>query len=380
MKAKWMSSVMQGTRMRTAGVVAALACALAAALPVVPAALPVVQASAGDSEAGEVWVTSQGTHRLFILHGRDGGGRIETVALPSGTGPHFVDFSPGGKFAYVSGMGNGNVEILHADRRRIVETLNFGPAGTHQAKPSPNGKTLLVAQIATKKLIKVAARERSRRWVQTGELALEQSPICTIFRDDGRRAYVSLLPSGIAVVDVARMSLVKTLATDGFVACGMVKSRDGKTITLASSGGGGHVYRLNTRTDELDQDLGTVGAGDWHSFRMSGNEKRGFGSVPAGDEVRLIDLTRPRARTIASLALDPTPGASNDQPDNMAVHGNTLYVTLRASGKLAVVNVKQRRVRYINLSPPAPFNPANCGPAPEAAGSGCAVHGVAIRP
>jgi DNA-binding beta-propeller fold protein YncE len=338
------------------------------------------EASADEGEVGEVWVTSQGTHRLFILHGRHGQGGIETVALPSGTGPHLINFSPGGDYAYVSGMGNGDLEILRADDRQIVSTLNFGPSAlTHQAKPSPDGSTLLVAQIAAKKLIKVAADEEAESWTKVDELVLPQSPICSIFRDDGERAYVSLLPSGIAIVDVATMSLVKTLATDGFVACGMVKNHNGKSITLASSGGGGHIYRLNTSTDELDQDLGTLGASDWHSFAMSPNEQVGFGTVPHEDEVRVIDLRGGTATTIARLSVDATPGVGNDQTENMGVRGDTLYVSLRASGKLAIVDLNQFHVEYIQLSPPAPFNPANCGPAPGIPGSGCALHGVAIR-
>jgi hypothetical protein len=72
-----------------------------------------------------------------------------------------------------------------------------------------------------------------------------------------------------------------------------------------------------------------------------------------------------------SVALDGTQGMNNDQPDNMAVHGNLLYVGLRASGKLAIVEIQQRRVSYIDLSPPSELNPMNC--------AGCAVHGVTVR-
>jgi len=349
----------------------------------VTVAMSVALATPGPAPAsddGEVWVTSQGMSRLFIIHGLHGQGGVETLNLPPGTGPHLTTFSPDGEYAYVSGMGNGDLDILRADDRRLVATLNFGPTLTHQAKPSPDGTTVLVAQIAAKKLIKVAADEADESWTEVNELTLTRSPICTIFRDDGQRAYVSLLPSGIAVVDVATMTLVKTLTTDGFVACGMVKNHDGKAITLASSGGGGHVYRLNTTTDELDQDLGTLGAVDWHSFAMSANENLGLGSIPAGDEVRVVDLRGTAATTLASLALDPTPGLANDEPDNMVVRGETVYASLRASGKLAIVDLTQLRVDYIDLSPPAPFNPANCGPAPGVPGSGCAVHGVVVRP
>lgn len=326
-----------------------------------------------DSEADEVWVSSQGTDRLFVLHGRRGQDGIETFNVPAGTGPHLINFSPDGEYAYVSGMGNGNVVVVRADDKEIVANLHFDAhAHTHQAMPSRDGDILLVTQMHSKRLIKVAADEARETWVETGQLTLTKSPICSIISDDGQRAYVSLLPSGLQLVDVATMTPVGgEIPTDGFVACGMVKERDGSGIMLTSSGGGGHVYRLDFATGTLES-RGTLGASDWHSFRMSPSERLGFGTVPAGDEIRLIDLTSDPVTSVA-LPLDPTAGAANDEPDHMAVHGNTLYATLRESGKLAIVQVKQRTVDYLQLSPANPgFNRMTC--------DGCAVHGVAVRP
>jgi DNA-binding beta-propeller fold protein YncE len=342
------------------------------------AALLVLGLSAGNpvagNDGGEVWLTSQGTSRLFILDSEDRAGSMETVTLPPGTGPHITTFSPDGQYAYMSGMGNGDLVILHADTRQVVATLKLGSAGTHQAKPSPDGSTLIVAQIGSMSLVKVAADTAAASWSVANTLSLSslgKPPICTVFRDDGARAYVSLLPDGIAIVDVATMTLLDTLPTDGFVACGMIKSHDGGTITIAAGGSGGHFYRLDTATDALT-DAGVVGAADWHSFNMSPNQKVGFGTSPRSDQLFLIDLEGPTVTTLAALALDPTPDMGNDQPDAIAVRGDTVFVSLRASGKLAVVKANQQTVTYLDISAPAEFNPANC--------AGCAVHGVTVRP
>lgn len=342
--------------------------------------------TAQEHDSGEVWVTSQGTDRLFIVHGQ--GSSIETVPLP-GTGPHITTFSPLGDYAYVSGMRNGALSILRADDRQVVQTLNLGPALTHQAKPSPDGSVLLVAQIASRNLIKIAVDEAGESWQVVASLSflsLGKPPICSVFRDDGQRAYVSMLPNGIAIVDVPTMTFVATLPTDGFVACGMIKSKRGRIVTVASSGGGGHIYRLDTDTDTLT-DAGTLGAPDWHSLNISANEKVGFGTSPHSDEIILADLTGPTVSRIGALRLDPTPGIGNDQPDALGggetVRGNTLFVGLRASGQLAIVNVKQQTSTFLQLSPPAPFNPATCGPPPPElpnGNGGCAIHGVTVRP
>lgn len=340
-----------------------------------------VAGTAQQSDSGELWLSSQGTDRLFI-HGR--GSSIETIPLP-GIGPHIITFSPLGDYAYVAGMRNGDLSILRADDRQVVHTLHLGPTLTHQAKPSPDGSVLLVAQLASMRLIKVASDEAAESWQVAGSLSfasLGRAPICSVFRDDGERAYVSLRPSGIAIVDVPTMTHIGLLDTDGFVACGMIKSKRGRIVTVASSGGGGHIYRLDTATDTL-VDAGTLGAADWHSFNMSANEKVGFGTSPLSDEIIVADLTGPVAIPIAALPLDPTRGLGNDEPDALSVHGNTLFVSLRASGQLAIVRVNQHTATFIQLSPPAPFNPATCGPPlpqPPTGNGGCAIHGVTVRP
>ena len=330
-------------------------------------------AGTGQARDPEIWVALQATDRIAILHGPIGRGDRETIELAAGTGPHITTFSPDGEFAYVSGMGNGDLDVISTKTRHVVNVLHLGKVGTHQAKPAPDGTLLLVAQVATKSLIKVTADEANGSW-QPGQVlsfaALGKAPICTVFSNDGRSAFVSLNPSGLAVVDVASMAIRSVLTTDGFIACGMVRARDGSSITLAASGGGGHLYRLNIATVALT-DLGTLGAVDWHSFNMVPDGSLGFGTVPRGDELRIIDLTGAQV-TSSTLALNPSGGPARDQPDNMGVSGDHVYVSLRMSGKLAVVNFRTRSVAYLDLAAPAAaINPANC--------LGCALHGVAIR-
>ncbi|HSL23943.1 MAG TPA: hypothetical protein VK886_20585, partial [Vicinamibacterales bacterium] len=116
---------------------------------------------------------------------------------------------------------------------------------------------------------------------------------------------------------------------------------------------------------------------------MSPNEKVGIGTSPHSDEMILVDLTGPATSLIAALPLDPTPGTGNDEPDAVAVRGNTAFVSLRASGQLAIAKGNQQTISFLQLSPPAPFNPATCGPPlpqPPTGQGGCAIHGVTVRP
>src|SRR5215472_2426556 len=273
--------------------------------------------TSGSRDAGEIWVTLQASSKLLILQGRRDQPERSTIDLPAGTGPHITTFSPDGRYAYVSGMGNGDFDVIDAGSRQLAATLHLGPAGTHQIKSSPDGTTLLAAQVATQSLVKLSADEAHQRWSVTGSLSFAQlhvAPVCSVFRDDGRRAYVSLNPTGLAIVDVDTMAVVDTLPVAGFIACGMVKAPDGRSVMIASSGGGGHIYRLDIGTDRLD-DIGALGAADWHSFNTTADQRLGVGSAPAADDVLLVDLTGGRARTVAPLSVHTPSGSASDQPD-----------------------------------------------------------------
>jgi hypothetical protein len=260
----------------------------------------------------------------------------------------------------------------------FLQTLPLAPGLAHQAKPSPDGSALLVSVISAKRVVKVAADEQARTWTVAGSLDLGtptgKAPICTVFRGDGQRAYVSLLPSGIAIVDVPSLMLRGTLETDGFVACGMVKSAAGHSVMIASSGGGGHIYKLDLTNDTLT-DQGTLGAADWHSFNMTADGTRGFGTSPQSDEIILIDLATQPVTKLRTVLLQPRPGTGNNQPDSIGyepIVGNLLPVTLRAAGQLALISLADLAVKFVSISPPTSFDPKTC--------AGCAIHGVTVRP
>lgn len=334
----------------------------------------------------ELWVTSQGGSVLFIRNFEDLS-PIDQIDLPAGSGPHIITFHTP-DFAYVGGMTDGNVYVIDANTRQVVQTLNVAPTLAHQIKVSPDGNLALVAIIGIKRLTKLDVDEANRRWSIDASLdvgaATGKAPVCTVFRADGKRAFVSLNPSGIAIVDVPTMTYVGQIATDGFIACGMIK-QDADHVVIASTGGGGHIYTLDMNTETLT-DRGVLGAASWHSFNMTADGTRGFGSSPLSDEVIIIDLTTTPVTNLGSIRFDQVSGVGNNQPDAFGggevIYGNVLPVGLRAAGNVAIVNANNLTVRtLINLEPPAPFNPMTCGPVgPPTGPGGCAIHGVTPRP
>jgi len=355
MKALFTTSV---TRCAAAGLAASLLTSCADRPgPLAPP--PSAQLLGQDEDGGEIWVAAQDANVIAIVHGM---GTVEMLAMPAGSGPHEVTFSPSGEYLYVGNMVNGTLGVVRADDRVLVASLALGANGTHQGEPSPDGSVVLVSQIPTRQLIKVAADESAESWTVGASLSLPLSPLCTSFRVDGQRAYVALRPSGIAVVDVTSMTLLATLPTAGVVRCGFAPSNDSRTIFAASNGGGGHIYTLDTETDVLTDLNALIGASEQQDVDVSPNEQRAYTTSFLTDEMKVIDLMAPGALA-ASVSLDATPGIV-DGPDHVTLRGNTVYVTLGKTGKLAVVRANQGWVKYLDLVPP----------------SATALHGIAVRP
>jgi len=329
----------------------------------------------------ELWVTHQRDSAISVLK-FPSGIVLDEFSLPAGTQPHITTFHSEA-FAYISGMGNGTLSIVDAKSRQVVHTLTFAPTLCHQGKVSPDGTTMLVTAISTQMLHKVAVDEVNRSWTAVGSVSfapLGAKPICSVFRGDSQRAYVSMLPSGIAIVDVPSLTILRTLATDGFVACAMIKpNANADHAVVASAGSGGHIYMLDMTNDTL-VDRGTVGADDWHSFNMTRDGGLGFGTSPASDEVVVVDLTTSPVKSLGTIALQPLPGSGNSQPDSLgggeAIMNGTLPVGLRAAGQVALIDAEDLEIRkFIEIaspSPPGTFSTATC--------SGCSVHGVTVRP
>ncbi len=323
----------------------------------------VVRAAANDS--GEIWITAQNTNELKILRGI---GELETVPLWPGAEPHTITFSPDGSYAYVSNLGDGTLAVVRAQDRQVVATIDLGPDWTHHTVPSPDGSILLSANRTTGMLTKIAADEEAETWTPVAEVNVAAAiagpgPLCVAFRPDGQRAYVSVFGPGIAVVDVATMTVINKLPTAGGVTCGFASSKDGRTIFLIGNAGQGHFYRLDTMTDTLTEDtsFGAIAPGI-HGLIVSANEKRAYISAPASELVKVLNLN---SGEVGTISLDRTPGVA-DAPDSFARKGVHVYVALRFAGELARVNTQTGEIDYLPIAPPAT--------------TGWALHGMAVRP
>jgi DNA-binding beta-propeller fold protein YncE len=345
---------MRTTLTITATLVAGLALvAVAAATSPVPASLP----------SGEVWAAGQASGTIYIL--THDATRVDTITAPTIQAPNMVQFSPSGRFAYVGDLANGDVNVIDRRTHELSATVTF-PSGTDtlQAQPSPDGRTILATRrFGSRTVFKIAADEARRTWTLAPEsytFPVGAAPICTEFNAEGSRAFVAFdfaggLTGGVAELDVATMQLVSSfgnggvLITVGSVNCTMAETSDRSTIYAVSLGNGGTLYRIDTATGaatQLNTGLGAVGP---HWVALSSNEQELFVTSDGSDQLKVVDLAS--NNVVATLAIDPTPGP--DQPSGIAVDGDTVYVSLANTGKVAIFRPNDQVVRYLDVALPA---------------------------
>jgi DNA-binding beta-propeller fold protein YncE len=201
-----------------------------------------------------VWITAQDTGRLYVLRGQSD--TVDTVELPpppgaSSPSPHFARSSPSGKYVYVPALHSGKVYVIRAQDRQLVATIptpdsaagnvNSNPAvgpnglGAHDAAPSPDGDLVLVAHWGTNLLYKVSADEDAESWQIVDSASIGARPICIVYHPSESKAYIGTAPSGIAVIDLADLSVDKTFATPGAWSCSWAQARDGQTMYLSTN-------------------------------------------------------------------------------------------------------------------------------------------------
>jgi DNA-binding beta-propeller fold protein YncE len=216
----------------------------------------------------EVWALDQGAElsRIHIINSKlDETGVIDFPSLFSTgeisqefTMPHMIEFNSTHEYAVVASPASGNVAIIRAEDRKVIEVLNTG-AGAHMASFTPDDKSIWVSNIGTVTFTEITADLKSEsfaigrelnfidnpEWIEKfkdvqggggGALGLNvAAPVCHIYTANGAFAYVTLGPGagGLVVVDIlsAEPKIVKAFSRDEVKAnCGLALSQDGSKI------------------------------------------------------------------------------------------------------------------------------------------------------
>lgn len=145
----------------------------------------------------------------------DASGWVETI-VPVGRGPEGFDVSPDGKELWAANSHDGTLSIVDLGARRVVQTIDLQTKRTNRVKFSPDGKLVLISDLATGDLIILDSDSKK----EVKRLHLGHGVAGILIVPDGSRAYVAVSPDNeVAVIDL------KTLSVSGRIATG--KGPDG---------------------------------------------------------------------------------------------------------------------------------------------------------
>jgi DNA-binding beta-propeller fold protein YncE len=194
----------------------------------------------------EIWALDQGTNTVHVY---DPGLReVGRVALDGVVDtPHMVDFDSQGRFAFIANTRSGDVAVIRAADRRLVEVVATG-ATAHMAAVTPDDSAVWVANIGDRTLTEIVVdldRETftvgrevdfsaDPLYQQTyGDWEAPPGPVCHQYSPDGRFAWVTLGPAagGLVVVDLEALEIVTAFDPDVVRAnCGVQVTADGAKV------------------------------------------------------------------------------------------------------------------------------------------------------
>jgi hypothetical protein len=348
-------------------------------LLVVSAAAATLAGAQQPPQEFEIWAMDQGTNLIHVFDPEFREiGRVD-MAAHGGRVPHMIDFSADGRYAFVANPGSGNVAVVRAADRQVVEVFPTGPR-THAVTVAPDGSRALVAVIGAPdvdwdgRIVELLIDTRNERFTLGRQLMVVEDPlfaarrdafqasggaVCMDFTADGDHAYVSLGPEahegGLVVLDTRSFTFAAVYAPAELQAnCGTLRSPSGE-----------HMF-VNAGSRELGlwHALETGSHRPVHHGDSGGHDAHGVWVTPDGSELWMVNRVSSNAlvvdpRTFQVLAhidfVGKTPDIIAMSPDSRYA-----YITLRGPNPVtmahvavgdtpgvAVVDVRERRLLRI---------------------------------
>lgn len=123
--------------------------------------------------------------------------------------PEGIDAAPDGKEIWTAHRGSGNVSIIDAATKKVVETVKAG-TDPYRVKFTPDGKRVLISDPQGGSLLVLDAATRK----ELKRIPVEGVPAGITVSPDSKRAFVTTIQAnGIAVIDLESLSVSKKVET-----------------------------------------------------------------------------------------------------------------------------------------------------------------------
>ncbi len=126
------------------------------------------------------------------------------TVIPVGKGPEALDLSPDGRELWTAHSGDGGVSIIDIAGRKVAQTLNIHTKRSNRLKFTPDGKRVLVSDLAGGEVVVIDAATHK----EIKRIPMGKTPEGILILPDGSRAYVAEAGDNqIAVLDLSTLQI-----------------------------------------------------------------------------------------------------------------------------------------------------------------------------
>jgi len=209
---------------------------------------------------------------------------VRTIA--SGRDPECFDFTPDGKFLYVSNEEAAQASVVELATGSIVKTiaLDEEPEGVTM---KPGGDVVYVTSEAANKVFAIDTKNNGiAATIETGP-----RPRAVVFTPDGSRGFITEEQgSSLTVVDAKKHRVLSHIKLEGTAhkPMGAVSSADGKTIYV-TTGRGGSVLYIDVANHRVAKTIDHVGVRPW-GIGVSPDGRKLYTANGPSNDVSVIDV------------------------------------------------------------------------------------------
>jgi YVTN family beta-propeller protein len=141
---------------------------------------------------------------------RSGESNWNQAVVPVGKGPEGFDLSPDGKHLWAANSRDGGVSIVDLASKQVVQTLDAKTKRSNRLKFTPDGKHVLISDLAGDELVIFDADSRR----QIKRIKIGKSPEGILMEPDGSRAYIAVSGENhLAILDLGTLEVIGKIET-----------------------------------------------------------------------------------------------------------------------------------------------------------------------
>jgi YVTN family beta-propeller protein len=142
--------------------------------------------------------------------GPPGGGGWSATHVVVGQGPEGFDVSPDGKEVWAANSHDGTVSIIEVSKKAVIQTLKVGTRMSNRLKFTPDGKFVLISDLAGGDLVVLDAGARK----ELKRIALGGGAAGILMQPGGAKAYVAVgSENGVTIINLRTLEAAGHIET-----------------------------------------------------------------------------------------------------------------------------------------------------------------------